>query len=92
MVTLSRNREMLSLRLDHPVVPLYLKLIALVLLCSWAFIVGAALWWWVCGGVEPSWIAYPFTLSQTIAGQRTAEQGLGAACPWHSSSCVLILG
>jgi len=44
---------MFSPKLDRPVVPLYLKSIALVLFSSSAFIVGAGFWWWVVwwGGI-----------------------------------------
>lgn len=62
---------MFSPKPDHLVVLVYLKLIALVLLSSFAFIVGAAFWWWVCGGVESRPITYPFIQSQTFEGRRT---------------------
>lgn len=41
--------------------------------------------------MESRLITYPFTPSQTPAGQQPAERGAGAGHPWHSSSCVPIL-
>lgn len=66
-----------SPELDRPVVPVYLKLIALVLLSFLAFIVGAAFWWRVRDGVESSPITCPLTGVAPL--QLNAEQGSGAA-------------
>lgn len=84
---------MFSPKRDHPLVLLCLRLIALVLLSALAFTVGAAVVVG-CGGVECCLMTYPFTPSQTSAGQLSKVQVLHAhgTAPLVSLSCSALKG